>query len=436
MRIHPGGTNAMLVQESGPGYGGLPQPVARFAATQYRLAYDLVASVRDPQTGAYADSRCWTDPDQQRRCSTAAVGVGLVALCIAHAEGWEPGAAELARQTLQGFADPQAGFRPAREPHSGFLRHFIDGRSGATWGASEYSTIDTALLVTGALFAGHYFSTEPAIAALAEQLFASVDWVRALADPQAGSLFMVVDDEGRGGKPNHPWSEYAILAWLIRRADAGSGRQTWERVFAPDRLAELPHGDFDGITLLSSRRGNAHFLSSFVHQFPFYLIHDYTLSPTYRAELAATEAADRRFWLRQAGTPTYLWGTGAGPSRKGYHADAIERCPDGIVSPHIVAGYLPVDPAGIYDLYDMACNELPFSTYVNPADPEDERRFRAAYHYGLHRFVPRARQGTVPWYPPTAPLVDWSTLLYGLCAFHRGSGFFATHNAFGGPTTG
>ena len=412
-------------------YGGLPEAVARFAARQYRLAYDLIASVRDAETGAYADGRCWTNPDQQRRCSTAAVGVGLVALCIAHAEGWEPGAAALARQTLRGFRGGLAGFEPAREPHSGFLRHFIDGRSGAAWGTSEYSTIDTALLVCGALFAGRYFADEPEIARLAQELYDSVDWARALADPETGSLFMVVDEAGQGGKPNHPWSEYAILAWLIRRADPDAGRRTWDGVFAPDRLGALPHGAFDGITLLSSRRGSAHFLSSFVHQFPFYLVHDYTLSPAYRAELAATAAADRRFWLRQAGTPSYLWGTGAGPSRTGYHADAIERCPDGIVSPHIVAGYLPVDPSGIYDLYDMACTELPFDHYENPDDPEDERRFRAAYRYGLHRFVPRARQGQAPWYPPTAPLVDWSTLLYGLCAFHRGDAFFAAHNAFG-----
>ena len=415
----------------GLGYEGLPEPVARFAAEQYRLAYDLIASVRDPRTGAYADSRCWTDPDQQRRCSIASVGVGLVALCIAHAEGWEPAAADLARQTLEGFSGGLAGFQPAREPGSGFFRHFIDGGSGAVWGKCEYSTIDTALLVAGGLFAARYFRDDAAIAGLAEALFSSIDWGRALADPQSGSLFMVVDDQGSGGKPNHPWSEYAVLAWLIRRSGDEAGLRTWNGVFVPDRLAALPHGVFDGIRLLSGRRGSEHFLSSFVHQFPYYLVHDYTVSPAYRAELAATAAADRRFWLRQPHTPTYLWGTGAGPCRKGYHADAIERCPDGIVSPHIVAGYLPIDPAGIYDLYDMACTEVPYTSYTNPADPEDERRFRAAYRYGLHRFVPRGRQGSEIWYPPTAPLVDWSTLLYGLCAFHRGDAFFATYNAFG-----
>ena len=64
---------------------------------------------------------------------------------------------------------------------------FIDGRSGAAWGTSEYSTIDTALLVCGALFAGRYFADEPEIARLAQELYDSVDWARALADPRGRS---------------------------------------------------------------------------------------------------------------------------------------------------------------------------------------------------------------------------------------------------------
>lgn len=417
----------------GPTYAELPAAIARFVDAQYRLAYELIAAVREAETGAYADSRCWSDPAQAHRCSIAAVGVGLVALCIAHAEGWEPGAAALARRTLDAFTGGRAGFRPAREPGSGFLRHFLDARDGAVWGRSEYSTIDTALLAAGALFAGRYFPADSGIGALAEALFASVDWARALADPETGALFMVVDEAGDGALPTWPWSEYAVLAWLIRRAGGEAGRRAWGRVFAPERLAALPHETYDGVSLLGTpTRGQ--FLSSFVHQFPFYLVHAYTLDPAYRAELAATARADRRFWLRGAGTPTYLWGTGAGPSPAGYHADAIERCPDGVVSPQIVAGYLPIDPAGIYDLYDMACTEMPSAHYANPTDPEDEGRFRAAYRYGLHRFIPRRAQAATPWYPPGAPLVDWSTLLYGLCAFRRGSEFFARYNDFGeGP---
>ena len=407
-------------------YQRLPAPIAAFADQQYRLAYDLIAAVRDPETGTYADAWRWKDPADRARCSIAAVGVGLIALCIAHAEGWEPDAAALATVTLRSMVGRKRDFRPEREPHTGFFRHFLNGETGETLGQCEFSTIDTALLVAGALFAKQYFGNRE-LSDLADELYGSIAWEKALADTATGSLYMVIDADGQGARVTHPFNEYALLAWLAQLAcpkDAPAAVM-WEQVFAAERVASLPHGLYHDMPVLTGPRGSAHLLSSFVHQFPFYLIHQYTVSPEYRAELEAACAVDRRSWMEQPGVPTYIWGMGAGPSIKGYHADAVGRCPDNIASPHIVAGFLPVYPQGIFDLYDLSCRDLPFATYVNANDPEDERAFRAAYRYGLHRFRPGTR-----WYPAAVTIIDWSTMLYGLGAYHRGIQFFAAHNDF------
>ena len=62
-----------------------------------------------------------------------------------------------------------------RESHSGFLVHFTNRNLDTL---KEYSTIDTAELVLGALFAGNYFGGE--VLKLATQLRDSVQWSNAI----------------------------------------------------------------------------------------------------------------------------------------------------------------------------------------------------------------------------------------------------------------
>merc|ERR1712213_204875 len=77
-----------------------------------------------------------------------------------------------------------------RETHSGFLVHF----SNRNWDAlSEFSTIDTAELVLGALFAGNYFGGE--VLNLALQLKEATKWSDALEASDSGRIYPVVDPE-------------------------------------------------------------------------------------------------------------------------------------------------------------------------------------------------------------------------------------------------
>lgn len=475
-------------------YAGLAPEVRAFVDRQYRAAYGLVAAARHPGTGAYLDSCRWTPSPQAAMCSVAAVGVGLIALCLGDLEGWEPEAAAQAVQTLRGMTGRLSAFDPAREATTGFFRHFIDVRSGAAWPGAEFSTIDTALLVAGALCAKRHFraarhplATE--VGALAEELFTTVAWARAVAAP-VGTLYMVVEPGGQGSVPAHPFNEYALLAWLLRRAHTAGDAlaEPWDAVFRPEALGRLPHAVYDGVAVLIDDPAGRAFLSSFVPQFPFYLVHAYTESSAYRAELAAAAAADRRYWRRQPGVADHVWGLGAGAALDGYHADAIERCPDGIASPHIVAGFLPVYPEGIHDLHRLwvarrcsdgaaasdetgpggqawgaggrggeggdrapdhaAGTDLSANRGVGEAAgeagaggrgaagamPEAFPLWREGPGASLQRYVASDGSGSGPprWTPPFCPLVDWSGMLYGLAAFRRGVGIFARMNDWNG----
>ena len=92
--------------------------------------------------------------DQSTTCSTAAIGVGMVALCVNHELDRDPEAQQKALQTLRAINGKISGFQIERDP-SGYFRHFFSSQDGS--GNSENSTMDTALMVVGALFCRNTF---------------------------------------------------------------------------------------------------------------------------------------------------------------------------------------------------------------------------------------------------------------------------------------
>ncbi len=75
--------------------------------------------------------------------------------------------------TIIFFQAPKAG-------HRGFYYHFLDAESGTRYRTNELSSIDSALLMAGVLFAGEYFSRDETmdteIRTLAESLYRRVEW--------------------------------------------------------------------------------------------------------------------------------------------------------------------------------------------------------------------------------------------------------------------
>src|SRR6185295_5284964 len=98
--------------------------------------------------------------------SIAATGFGLTALCIAVERGWidRSAARERTRNTLRFFANQ------AFHEH-GWFYHWLDVKSGERRWKSEVSSIDTALLLAGALTLRQYFHDDPDIPKLATQIY-------------------------------------------------------------------------------------------------------------------------------------------------------------------------------------------------------------------------------------------------------------------------
>lgn len=409
-------------------YKNLPDNVQKFFDRQFQDSYRLLDASRHPETGLYADSYMPFDKNPDLRCSIAATGVGLIGLCVADLEGWDDQASDKALLTLRAVTGKIDGCNVARDPKAGFFAHFVDMETGENL-HSELSTIDTSLLVAGALFAGNHFKeSKPEISQIANELLLEMDWSVVVSDIDTGSINMVVKD-GKGVMPLPAYNEYVLVAYLamLGQPENKAVQALWNQNFAEEKIKDLPQIYYRDIPVLTDTNGKESFLSSFVQQFPFYLVPEYATSSEYQKFFENACMADRLKWKELHDVPSYVWGYGAGSNdglHGGYHADQINNSPGDIASAYIVAGFLPVYPAGIYDLYALYQLHLPYDKYTNQTDKEDEKRMKASYKYGLHRYSWWHLQPSDRRYPTKVTLIDWSSMLYGLTSFKRGMTFF------------
>jgi len=115
--------------------------------------------------------------------SIAAVGFALTAYPIGVERGWitRQQARDITLTTLRFFASaPMGDARTGVTGHRGFFYHFLDMNTGQRYGETELSTVDTALLLMGVLFAGGWFDDaspdEIEIRKLATMLVDQTDW--------------------------------------------------------------------------------------------------------------------------------------------------------------------------------------------------------------------------------------------------------------------
>ncbi len=115
--------------------------------------------------------------------SVAAVGFALTAYPIGVERGWvsRDSARTRVLNTLRFFwRAPQGAAGTGVTGHHGFFYHFLDMETGLRFERVELSTIDTALLLAGALTCREYFDRDDAgdreVRALADSIYARVDW--------------------------------------------------------------------------------------------------------------------------------------------------------------------------------------------------------------------------------------------------------------------
>ncbi|HEX8339212.1 MAG TPA: hypothetical protein VF621_20995, partial [Pyrinomonadaceae bacterium] len=106
-----------------------------------------------------------------RIASSAATGFGLTALCAGAERGWVTRAEARGRvlTTLRFFAE-----RAPRE--RGWFLHWMDAATGERRWQSEFSSIDTALLLAGVLTARQCFREDPEVVRLATLIYGRVDF--------------------------------------------------------------------------------------------------------------------------------------------------------------------------------------------------------------------------------------------------------------------
>jgi hypothetical protein len=157
----------------------------------------------------------------------AATGFGLAALPIAVENGAIPAAeaTETARRCLRSLLAASQAEAPDSAGAHGFLYHFLDARTCRRHGACEISSVDTALLVVGALACGQYMARLPGgedVRDMAQALADRVEWPW-MYDPATGFFRM-------GWRPEKglegAWDYYTDEVLLICLLAAGSRTHT------------------------------------------------------------------------------------------------------------------------------------------------------------------------------------------------------------------
>jgi hypothetical protein len=200
----------------------------------------------DPASGLVRDNSRYGSPS-----SIAAVGLGLACWPIAVERGivTRDEAIQRVLATLRFFDESEKGPHPDATGHRGFFYHFLDLPTGRRAFGCELSTMDTAILLAGALTAAAYFdraSTEESeIRRLADSLYRDAEWDWALDGeltirhgwtPEVG--FLPFSWKGYNealilyalalGSPSHPLPPEAYAAW--------SATYEWRRAYGIEYL--------------------------------------------------------------------------------------------------------------------------------------------------------------------------------------------------------
>lgn len=318
----------------------------------------------NPTTGLTKDRCNVRTKDTYTAASIAATGFGLTAMCIAMKRGFiSP--EEARRRVVRALS-----FIWHKLPtHRGFFFHFADINTGERVFESEVSSVDTAILLCGALTCRQCFHDHD-IDQLAHAIFDRVDWTWIAEDTSLLSMGWTPEL----GFISSRWSQYSelMMMYLLGMGSSShpldkSAWMAWKRTIF----------EYDGLRYISA------FAPLFVHQysqawFDFRGKRD-QFTDYYQNSIIATDA-HRIFCLEQRSQfPDYaddLWGITASDSKNGY---VVWGGPpamgpiDGTVVPCAAGGSIPFLPANtmrvlhnIHDHYPNAWCRYGFVDAFNP----------------------------------------------------------------------
>jgi hypothetical protein len=362
-----------------------------------RKTFRYFWSETNPRNGLLADNTLGDVP-----ASIAGVGMALAAYPVAVERAFISRRRAVARATatLRFFRDSEQGPKPDATGYRGFYYHFLDVRTGRRAWKSELSTIDTAILLAGALTSAAYFdgvnSEERELRTLAKALYTRADWQWAQNRGAAVSQGWTPEH----GFLRHRWTGFneALMLYVL-----GLGSDThplpktsysaWTKTYRWKRLFQ--HEFLFGGPL-------------FMHQLShvwidFRMIQDDFMR---RHHIDYFENSRRATYVQQhyairnpgrfAGYGEYGWGitasNGPGPKVRrirgvtrrffGYRARGVPHGPDdGTLSAWAVAASLPFAPEIVLptlrhylDTYPGITNEYGLVCSSNPTYPGPEKK--------------------------------------------------------------
>lgn len=305
-----------------------------------------------PHTGLTQDRAPALGTAGYAPASIAATGFALTSWVVACQNGWmeQDEVLRRTRITLRFLRDEA-------EHEHGWFYHFLDMETGKRVWRSEASTIDTALLLMGAVTARE-FLRDPEINDLVAAIYARVDWTWALN----GGATLVHGWRPEGGFIPYRWEHYSELMGMYLLGLGAPANALPESAWhAWSRGPRERWDDFEFIPcspLFTHQYSHAWF--SFAGQRDAYA--DY-----WENSVAAT-LSNRAWCLAQ--TPRFpswrgtLWGLTAADGPHGYRAwgappDAHTPPSDGTLVPCAAGGSLPFAPRECLDtLLAMQALEL------------------------------------------------------------------------------
>lgn len=366
----------------------------------------------DPHTGLVRDK---TAPDWP--ASIAATGLALAVYPVAVERGFitRTAAVERILATLRFFWNSRQGPEPDATGYHGFFYHFLDMRTGRRAWQCELSTVDSTILLAGALTAGAYFDAdtteEQEIRALADALYRRADWPWA----QNGGLTVTHGWRPESGFLQYRWEGYdeALVLYILGLGSptyplpegsyaAWASTYEWKNSYGYDYLYagplfthQISHVwiDFHGIQDAFMRDKGIDYFEN-------------TRRATYAQQCYAIDNP-----LKFAGYGKDCWGITAsdGPGPDTIKVNGIERQffdylargvpygpDDGTIAPWAVVASLPFAPEIVLPAIDYLVHEVDlkkgnpygFKATFNPTYPDKSGNpygWVSPWHYGINQ---------------------------------------------------
>ena len=312
-----------------------------------RRCYSFFIDTADPVTGLVPDRAAFNQSGQSSYSSAASCGFALASYSSAARSGWAD-ADHAHAATLRMLKS----LNTIAAHERGFLYHFFDCATGQRSPQSEASSIDTALLLAGAMVAATTFADDKEIVDLVNKLCDRVDWNWML---NGGSQFSM------GWTPEHGfidsrWDRYSELTLLVLIAIGARTNSVPADCWNAWRRGDVL--EYKGESFLS-------YPPLFVHQYPhaFFDFREFR-SPSGRsywdnsvvahlAQIDFMTELSRRYPSQMGHYGENLWGLTSSDSELGYRdwggpyrqgQFEPERGIDGTIVPSAAAGGLPMVP--------------------------------------------------------------------------------------------